>query len=99
MDSSRQCSGVMTDSVDLRKKIIKKVYTHYIIAGIVAFFLLIGVTGSLLCYEYFYFRYQTERLLELKEEYRGYIVAVKKIVDDYNQLQEQAGQEERKNNE
>lgn len=76
---------------------VKKVYKHYIIAGIIAFFLLIGATGSLLCYEYFYFKYQAERLLELKEEYRGYIVAVKKIVDDYNQLQEQTQSDQQSN--
>ncbi|MCL5875776.1 MAG: M23 family metallopeptidase [Candidatus Dependentiae bacterium] len=79
------------------ENVIKNVYSHYIIAGIAAFFLLITVTGSLLCYEYFYFKRQAEQLLELKEEYRSYIVAVKKIVDDYNQLQEQVNSPQESN--
>ena len=71
------------------KSIIKKIYAHYIIAGIVAVLLVTTTVCVLLMHEYFFFKHQAEKLLELKEEYRSYVVAVKKIVDEYNQAQEQ----------
>ena len=37
-----------------------------------------------LCYEYSYFKKQSEKLLELQEDYRTYIGAVNKILSDYN---------------
>ena len=67
---------------------VKKIYTHYIVAGIVAVLLMVTAVCSLLMYEYFYFKNQAEKLLQLKEEYRSYVVAVKKIVDEYNEMQD-----------
>ncbi|MCX5922614.1 MAG: M23 family metallopeptidase [Candidatus Dependentiae bacterium] len=39
---------------------------------------------SVLLYEYRFFKIQTEKMLELKEDYRNYVLAVKKILHDYN---------------
>jgi murein DD-endopeptidase MepM/ murein hydrolase activator NlpD len=44
----------------------------------------------LLIVEYRFFHDQAQKMLELKEEYRNYTVAVKKILNEYNAIKEQA---------
>lgn len=51
---------------------------------------LCGLT-ALLIIEYRFFHDQAQKMLELKEEYRAYTVAVKKILNEYNAMKEQAG--------
>lgn len=50
---------------------------------------LVGLT-TLLVIEYRFFHDQAQKMLELKEEYRTYTLAVKKILNEYNALKEQA---------
>lgn len=69
--------------------IIKNLNARYLLACIAILFFIGSGICSLLIYEYFYFKYQAKKLLEMKEEYRTYLVAVRKIVDDYNQIKEQ----------
>ena len=45
------------------------------------------VTG-LLVNEYQFFKKQSEELLELKEDYRNYVLAVKKVVHAYNKAKD-----------
>lgn len=45
------------------------------------------VTG-LLIHEYRFFKKQSEKMIEMKEDYRTYILAVKKILHDYNKNKE-----------
>ena len=47
----------------------------------------------LLIIEYRFFHDQAQKMLELKEEYRTYTIAVKKILNEYNAMKEQAGEE------
>jgi murein DD-endopeptidase MepM/ murein hydrolase activator NlpD len=49
---------------------------------------LVAVTG-LLFNQYRYFKRQTDRLLTLQEDYRTYMLAVNKILQDYNKTKEQ----------
>lgn len=51
---------------------------------------LLGLT-ILLIVEYRFFHDQAQKMLELKEEYRTYTLAVKKILNEYNAMKEQAG--------
>jgi len=41
-----------------------------------------------LFYEYRFFKKQSEKLIELQEDYRTYVVAVNKILKDYNRVKE-----------
>jgi murein DD-endopeptidase MepM/ murein hydrolase activator NlpD len=52
----------------------------------------IGLLGlsTLLIIEYRFFHDQAQKMLELKEEYRTYTLAVKKILNEYNAMKEQA---------
>lgn len=47
---------------------------------------IISVLTGLLIYEYRFFKSQTYKMLELKEEYHTYLIAVKKILHEYNQM-------------
>lgn len=53
---------------------------------------MMGLT-TLLIIEYRFFHDQAQKMLELKEEYRAYTVAVKKILNEYNAMKEQADEE------
>ncbi len=53
---------------------------------------MLGLT-TLLIIEYRFFHDQAQKMLELKEEYRAYTVAVKKILNEYNAMKEQAGED------
>ena len=53
---------------------------------------LLGLT-TLLIVEYRFFHDQAQKMLELKEEYRAYTVAVKKILNEYNAMKEQADED------
>lgn len=44
--------------------------------------------SGLLVYEYRFFKIQSEKMIEVKEDYRTYILAVKKILHDYNKTKE-----------
>jgi len=55
-----------------------------------ALVLLSGLT-ILMIIEYRFFHDQAQKMLELKEEYRTYTLAVKKILNEYNAMKEQAG--------
>lgn len=57
----------------------------------VASAILLGIT-ILLVIEYRFFHDQAQKMLELKEEYRTYTLAVKKILNEYNAMKEQAEQ-------
>lgn len=46
------------------------------------------ILSAILLYEYRYFRQQARRAVELQDEYRMYITAVKKIVDEYGNQKE-----------
>lgn len=46
------------------------------------------VITLLLVIEYRFFKHQTEKMLEIKEDYRNYVVAVKKILHDYHKNKE-----------
>lgn len=46
----------------------------------------------LLVIEYRFFHDQAQKMLEIKEEYRTYTIAVKKILNEYNAMKEQAGE-------
>lgn len=52
--------------------------------------LIVGGISLLLIVEYRFFHDQAQKMLELKEEYRTYTLAVKKILNEYNALKEQA---------
>jgi murein DD-endopeptidase MepM/ murein hydrolase activator NlpD len=52
---------------------------------------LLGLT-TLLIIEYRFFHDQAQKMLELKEEYRAYTQAVKKILNEYNAMKEQAAE-------
>ncbi len=43
---------------------------------------------GLLMYEYHFFKSQSEKMIEMKEDYRTYILAVKKILHEYNKNKE-----------
>lgn len=58
-----------------------------------AFLVMLGIT-TLLIFEYRFFHDQAQKMLELKEEYRTYTTAVKKILNEYNAMKEQAADEE-----
>ncbi len=56
----------------------------------------------LLISEYRFFKIQREKMLELKEDYRNYVLAVKKILNDYHTTKERLDElesmlEEKKN--
>lgn len=54
-----------------------------------AFFaLVLGTTLVLLISEYRFFKAQSAQMLELKDDYRNYVVAVKKILSDYYKTKE-----------
>lgn len=53
---------------------------------------LLGLT-VLLIIEYRFFHDQAQKMLELKEEYRAYTLAVKKILNEYNAMKEQADED------
>lgn len=53
---------------------------------------LLGLT-ILLIVEYRFFHDQAQKMLELKEEYRTYTLAVKKILHEYNAMKEQADEQ------
>lgn len=57
------------------------------------FLAMLGIT-TLLIIEYRFFHDQAQKMLELKEEYRTYTTAVKKILNEYNAMKEQAAEEE-----
>lgn len=52
---------------------------------------LLGLT-TLLIIEYRFFHDQAQKMLDLKEEYRAYTQAVKKILNEYNAMKEQAAE-------
>lgn len=54
---------------------------------------LMTIISFLLIWEYLYFRNQAEKMMELKEEYKNYLFAVKKIVDEYNKMKEEESSE------
>ncbi|CAN5178549.1 hypothetical protein BH09DEP1_BH09DEP1_8650 [soil metagenome] len=56
------------------------------------FLAMLGIT-TLLIFEYRFFHDQAQKMLELKEEYRTYTTAVKKILNEYNAMKEQAADE------
>lgn len=49
-----------------------------------------GVIALLLFIEYRFFHDQAQKMMELKEEYRAYVMAVKKVLNEYNAMKEQA---------
>lgn len=53
----------------------------------------------LLFIEYSFFHQQAHKMLELRDDYRNYVTAVKKILDDYNKIKERydADADEKKN--
>ncbi len=53
---------------------------------------MLGLT-TLLIIEYRFFHDQAQKMLELKEEYRAYTIAVKKILNEYNAMKEQADED------
>jgi|ERR1700733_5156626 len=57
---------------------------------IAASLLLLAGLATLLIIEYRFFHDQAQKMLELKEEYRAYTLAVKKILNEYNALKEEA---------
>lgn len=61
-------------------------YRALLIGALVTVMLLVT---TLLIVEYRYFKQQAEKMIELKEEYRNYLFAVKKIVDEYNKIKEE----------
>ena len=61
-----------------------------IVIGFITFALL-GLC-ILLIIEYRFFHDQAQKMLELKEEYRTYTLAVKKILNEYNAIKEQASE-------
>lgn len=50
--------------------------------------IVLSITVMLLIYEYRFFKRQSAQMLELKDEYRNYVVAVKKILGDYYKTKE-----------
>lgn len=57
------------------------------------FLAMLGIT-TLLIVEYRFFHDQAQKMLELKEEYRTYTTAVKKILNEYNAMKEQAADDD-----
>lgn len=57
------------------------------------FLAMLGIT-TLLIFEYRFFHDQAQKMLELKEEYRTYTTAVKKILNEYNAMKEEAADDE-----
>lgn len=49
----------------------------------------IALTAGLMFYQYTYLRNQSDKLLELQEEYRGYLLRLRAIVDDLQKGSEQ----------
>ena len=50
---------------------------------------MVTIVTVLLVIEYRFFKQQAEKMVELKEEYRNYLLAVRKIVDEYNKTKDQ----------
>lgn len=70
------------------EKIVK--YAHrYSLSWLIA---ILGFAMSLftilLCIEYRYFKQQTEQMLLLKEDYQNHLMAVNKVLLDYNKTRE-----------
>lgn len=68
---------------------MEKIIKNYIklFFGLLAAILI--VVSGMLVVEYRFFKQQAEKMIELKEEYRNYLFAVRKIVDEYNKIKEQ----------
>jgi murein DD-endopeptidase MepM/ murein hydrolase activator NlpD len=49
---------------------------------------IVGIAIIFLFVEYKFFKEQATKMIELQEEYRSYIVAIKKVLQDYNSLKE-----------
>jgi len=49
-----------------------------------------GIVAVLLFIEYRFFHDQAQKMMQLKEEYRAYMSAVKKVLNEYNAMKEQA---------
>jgi hypothetical protein len=56
--------------------------------GIVSIVCAMVITTSLLMFQYFYFKKETSKMMEVKEDYRNYVLAVKKILKDYHKNKE-----------
>lgn len=56
--------------------------------GMTACLMMMLLTSLLLIKEYFFFKTQSEKMFEIKEDYRNYVVAVKKILNDYHKNKE-----------
>lgn len=63
--------------------------TKYIALLLGSLFAILTISALLLISEYRYFKQQAEKLVEIKDEYRNYLIAVKKIVDEYNKSKDQ----------
>ena len=59
-------------------------------AVIVLVAICMGLITLLLFVEYRFFHDQAQKMMELKEEYRAYVTAVKKVLNEYNAMKEQA---------
>lgn len=46
------------------------------------------IASGFLIHEYHFFKQQSQRMMEIKEDYRTYVLAVKKILHDYNKTKE-----------
>lgn len=85
MDQKRSSAYFINNSMPMLENTINNYRTLFI--GSLASVMLLVTT--LLIVEYRYFKQQAEKMIILKEEYKNYLFAVKKIVDEYNKLKEE----------
>lgn len=70
------------------QEIIKPKSGYFIRIGLIILSFCMVITTALLIVEYFYFKDQSAKMIEMKEDYRNYVVAVKKILNDYHKTKE-----------
>lgn len=73
--------GELTVYVQQHRRLVTNIFGAF-------FALVLGTTLVLLISEYRFFKSQSAQMLELKDEYRNYVVAVKKILSDYYKTKE-----------
>jgi cell division protein ZapA (FtsZ GTPase activity inhibitor) len=70
------------------KDLIKNNNSVLLRSGLLIVACVMVITTALLVVEFFYFRRQTAKMMEMKEDYRNYALAVKKILNDYHKTKE-----------
>lgn len=66
-----------------------QLHSHKVLKyGAILLSIMLGILITLLLHEYRFFKEQSARVIEVKEDYHTYVLAVKKILHDYNKNKE-----------